>query len=78
MSGFLKEEADDLVSTRRYERTAGREVCRANHHDRKLMTTPGKVAVSMPKLMGMRFTTAVIGRYCRRETSVEETMIEIT
>ena len=31
----------------------------------------------MPKLKGMRFTTAVIERYRRRETSVEEAMIEM-
>ena len=31
----------------------------------------------MPKLEGMRFTTAIIERYRRRETSVEEAMIEM-
>ena len=31
----------------------------------------------MPKLKGMRFTTAIIERYRRRETSVEEAMIEM-
>ena len=31
----------------------------------------------MPKLRGMRFTTAIIERYRRRETSVEEAMIEM-
>lgn len=31
----------------------------------------------MPKLKGMRFTTSIIERYRRRETSVEETMIEM-
>lgn len=29
----------------------------------------------MPKLKGMRFTTAIIERYRRRETSVEEAII---
>lgn len=31
----------------------------------------------MPKLKGMRFTTAITERYRRRETSVEEAMIEM-
>lgn len=31
----------------------------------------------MPKLKGVRFTTAIIERYRRRETSVEEAMIEM-
>lgn len=31
----------------------------------------------MPKLMGMRFTMAVIERYRRRETSVKGAMIEM-
>ena len=31
----------------------------------------------MPKLKGMRFATAIIERYRRRETSVEEAMIEM-
>ena len=30
----------------------------------------------MPKLKGMRFTTAIIERYRRRETSVEAAKIE--
>lgn len=30
----------------------------------------------MPNLKGMRFATAIIERYKRRETSVEEAMIE--
>ena len=31
----------------------------------------------MPRLKGMRFTTAIGERYRRRETSVEEAMIEM-
>ena len=74
--GLLDEEADDLVGAERYERTADREAYRAGHYERKLTTTSGEVAIRMPKLKGMRFTTAIIERYRRRETSVEEAMIE--
>ena len=61
----------------RYERTADREAYRAGHYERKLATTSGEVTIRMPKLKGMRFTTAIIERYRRRETSVEEAMIEM-
>ena len=77
LNGLLEEEADDLVGAERYERTAEREACRAGHYDRKLVTTSGEVTVRMPKLKGMRFTTAIIERHRRRETSVEEAMIEM-
>lgn len=75
--GLLEEEADDLVGAERYERTAGREAYRAGHYDRRLATTSGEVTLHMPKLKGMRFTTAIVERYRRRETSVEEAMIEM-
>lgn len=77
LNGLLEEEADDLVGAERYERTAGREAYRAGHYDRRLATTSGEVTLRMPKLKGMRFTTAIVERYRRRETSVEEAMIEM-
>ena len=77
LNGLLDEEADDLVGAERYERTAEREAYRAGHYERKLTTTSGEVTTRMPKLKGIRFTTAIIERYRRRETSVEEAMIEM-
>lgn len=38
LNGLL-EEADDLVGAERYERTADREACRADHYDRQLTYT---------------------------------------
>ena len=76
LNGLLDEEADDLVGAERYERTAGREAYRAGHYERRLTTTSGEAAIRMPKPEGMRFTTAIVERYRRRETSVEEAMIE--
>lgn len=77
LNALLEEEADDLVKADRYERTAEREAYRAGHYERGLATTSGQVALKMPKLKGMRFATAIIERYKRRETSVEEAMIEM-
>ena len=77
LNGLLDEEADDLVGAGRHRRTADREAYRAGHYDRRLTTTSGEVTIRMPKLKGMRFTTAIIERYRRREASVEEAMIEM-
>ena len=69
LNGLLDEEAGDLVGAERYERTADREAYRAGHYERKLATTSGEVTIRMPKLKGVRFTTATIER-CRRRGGV--------
>ena len=77
LNGLLEEGADDLVGAERYERTAGREAYRAGHCDRSPTTSSGEVTIHMPKLKGMRFTTATIERCRRRGTSAGEAMIEM-
>lgn len=77
LNALLDEEADEMVGAERYERTAGREAYRSGHYRRKLVTTSGEVVLDVPKLRGATFQTAVIERYRRRETSVEEAMIEM-
>lgn len=74
---LLDEEADELVNAERYERTAEREAYRSGHYKRKLVTSAGEVELDVPKLRGATFQTAVIERYRRRETSVEEAIIEM-
>lgn len=77
LNALLEEEIDDLIGADRYERTADREAYRAGHYEDDLTTTSGQVVLNMPKLKGMRFATAIVERYKRRETSVEEAMIEM-
>lgn len=77
LNELLNEEADELVGAERYERSAEREAYRSEHYKRKLVTTSGEIELSVPKLRGATFQTAVIERYRRRETSVEEAMIEM-
>lgn len=77
LNALLEEEADDLIGAERYERTAERDAYRAGHYERGLTTTSGQVTLKMPKLKGMRFATAIIDRYKRCETSVEEAMVEM-
>ena len=74
LPALLEEEADGLVGAERYERTADREAYRAGHYERDLATTSDQVTLKMPKLKGMRFATAIIERYKRRETSVEKAL----
>ena len=73
----VDEEACELVGAERYERSAGRETYRSGHCARKLVTRVGEVELSVPKLPGATFQTAVIERHRRRETSVEEAIVEI-
>ena len=77
INAMLDEEADQLIGAAPYERTDERAAYRAGHYDRGFTTTSGQVTLKMPKLKGMRFATAVIERYKRRETSVEEAIIEM-
>lgn len=77
ISAMLDEEADQLVGAGPYERTDERAAYRAGHYERGFTTTSGQVTLKMPKLKGMRFATAVVERCKRRETSVEEAIIEM-
>ena len=77
INAMLDEEADQLIGAAPYEHTDERTAYRAGHYDRGFTTTSGQVTLKMPKLKGMRFATAVIERYKRRETSVEEAIIEM-
>lgn len=60
LNGLLEAEADDLVGAGRHGRTADREAYRAGHYDGGLTTSSGEVTIRMPKLKGVRFTTAII------------------
>jgi len=77
LNQLLDEEADRLCNARRYERTEGRRDTRAGHYPRKLWTKAGEVEIKVPKLRTLTFETAIIERYRRRESSVEEALIEM-
>ena len=77
INALLDEEASELVGAGRYEKAAGREAYRSGHYKRKLVTTGGEVELRVPKLRGATFQTAMIERYRRRETSVEEAIVEM-
>lgn len=77
LNALLDAEADKLVNAERYARDEQRHGYRAGHYDRSFTTTSGEVNLRMPKLKGVAFETAIIERYRRRETSVEEALIEM-
>ena len=77
LNKLLDAEADQLCNAARYERTEARKDTRAGHYKRSLHTKAGEVSLKVPKLREHRFETAIIERYRRRESSVEEALIEM-
>jgi len=77
LNGLLDAEADQLCQARRYEHTEARTDQRAGHYQRKLHTKAGEVQLKVPKLRQAKFETAIIDRYRRRESSVEEALMEM-
>ena len=77
LNELLDAEADRLCGAGKYERTEGRKDTRAGSYERSLETKAGSVKLKMPKLRKQTFETAIIERDQRRESSVEEALIEM-
>jgi Transposase and inactivated derivatives len=77
LNSLLDKEADRLCGAERYEHTDARTDTRAGHYERNLHTKAGEVTLQVPKLRTIPFETAIIERYRRRESSVEEALIEM-
>jgi transposase-like protein len=77
LNKLLDEEAERLCNAGRYEHSDSRTDSRAGHYTRKLHVKAGEVNLKIPKLRKTTFETAIIERYKRRESSVEEAMIEM-
>ena len=77
LNELLEAEAEKLTQAARYERSEARQGYRSGHYDRNLTTTSGEVTLHVPRLKGISFETAIIERYRRRESSVEEALIEM-
>ena len=77
LNGLLDAEADRLCGAGRYERSADRIDTRAGHYERKLHTKAGEVNLKVPKLRSLPFETQIIERYRRKESSVEESLMEM-
>lgn len=77
LNAMLDAEADAMCGAQRYERSPDRIDTRAGHYNRKFHTKAGEVDLKMPKLRQQTFETAIIERYKRRETSIEEALMEM-
>ncbi|HSS62918.1 MAG TPA: IS256 family transposase [Gammaproteobacteria bacterium] len=77
LNKLLDAEADQLCGAGRYERHPDRQDTRAGHYQRKLHTKAGEVTLKVPKLRSLPFETQIIERYRRRESSVEEALMEM-
>src|ERR1700730_8329260 len=77
LNALLDAEADRLCNAQRYERSEARRDTRAGHYARGLQTKAGEVRLRVPKLRQQTLETAIIERYRRRESSVEEALIEM-
>ena len=63
LNGLLDAEADRL--------------CGAGRYERKLQTKAGEVKLKVPRLRSLPFESQIIERYRRRESSVEEALMEM-
>ncbi|HWU43305.1 MAG TPA: IS256 family transposase, partial [Bdellovibrio sp.] len=77
LNAMLDAEADQLCGAGRYERSQARQDTRAGSYERTLHTKASDVGLKIPKLRRQSFETAIIERYRRRESSVEEALIEM-
>jgi len=77
LNGLLDAEADRLCGAGRYERSPERVDTRAGTYERKLGTKAGRVTLKVPRLRSLPFETQIIERYRRRESSVEEALMEM-
>lgn len=77
LNGLLDAEADMLCNAQKYERNDARVSTRAGHYERDFQTTAGSVRLRMPKLRQIPFETQIIERYKRRESSIEESLVEM-
>ena len=77
LNGMLDAEAEQLVGAGRYERSADRQDTRAGHYERSFDMKVGRIKLQMPKLRKLSFETSIIERYKRRESSIEEALIEM-
>ena len=76
LNQMLDAEADEITKAQRYERSPDRQDTRAGYYNRHLLTKAGQVDLKVPRLRKLSLESAIIERYKRRESSIEEALIE--
>jgi len=77
LNALLDAEADRLCNAGRYERSPDRQDTRSGSYERKLATQAGEVKLKVPRLRKLPLETEIIERYRRRQSSVEEALVEM-
>ena len=77
LNALLNKEVHELVNAQKYKRSSGRQGYRSEYYKKNFRTAAGEVGLDVPKLKGVPFEIAIIERYRRRESSVEEALIEM-
>lgn len=77
LNALLNEEADAICGAPRYQRSPDRLDTRAGSYQRKLLTGVGELELQVPRLRSLPFETQIIERYKRKESSVEEALVEM-
>nr|WP_233200375.1 transposase [Blastopirellula marina] len=77
LNQMLDAEADQICKAKRYQRSPDRVDSRAGSYSRKLQTKAGEVSLKVPRLRSLPLETQIIERYKRRESSVEEALVEM-
>ncbi len=77
LNDLLEAEAENLIKAKPYQRKEERLGYRSGSYNRNFESKVGKLKLKIPKLRGVQFETQIIERYKRRETSVEEALIEM-
>lgn len=77
LNSLLNAEADEICGAGCYERSPERLDTRAGSYQRKLLTGAGELDLKVPRLRSLPFETQIIERYKRRESSVEEALVEM-
>jgi transposase-like protein len=77
LNTMLDAEANRLCQAKRYERSPDRLDTLAGSYERNLQTQAGQVKLKVPRLRSLPFETQIIERYKRRESSVEEDLLEM-
>lgn len=73
----LDTEADSFVGADCYERSNHRRDYLSGHYERKLHVKVGEINVKVTKLRKQPLDTAIIERYRRCKSSVEEAVMEM-
>ena len=77
LNELLEAEVGKLTQAARYKRSEHQHGYRNGHYSRNLTTTSGDVTLKVLRLKGVTFEIAIIERYRRRESNVEEALIEM-